>query len=261
MKREEILNQPDGEILRLPCGKEEMIIYKIGSHLQLIFVAPSSPKRDLQSEIDLYQPWHLTTPYTQALLLGLLWQPRPQRIYQIGLGGGRVPMVMHHYFPEASITIAEISKQVEAVAAEYFGLSSNNHLRVILQDGRDYLEKLEVATVYDMIIVDAYYAIGDTPSQFTSREFYKLCLHHLTQEGVILMNIFPSFPNFQDKINSMKAVYQHVAQVPTGGNAVLIGFNQGEVRKQTLEHRALDIEASLGITFSLAVHARNLQFM
>jgi spermidine synthase len=91
--------QPDGIIFCQDSGVHYVVVRKDQSHIKLALVEKVNLHTDLlQSVFDLNNPLHLVSEYTQAMLLGLVWQSQPQRIYIAGFGGGRIPLVLHHYF-------------------------------------------------------------------------------------------------------------------------------------------------------------------
>ena len=68
---------------------------------------------EVQSRIDPTHPLRLLSPYTQAMMLALLWCPQPQRILLIGLGGGRLQLVLHHLLEDARLETVELDPLVQ----------------------------------------------------------------------------------------------------------------------------------------------------
>ena len=121
--------KPDGVLAVEPAGPHYAVVTKRGSHLRLVLAEQTRPQSDLtQSSLDLEDPLHLVSPYTQAALLGLAWPQDLRSVYAIGLGGGRVPLVLHHYLPEATVDCAEIEPVVVGVAQKYFGLRQDRRV-------------------------------------------------------------------------------------------------------------------------------------
>src|SRR5689334_8137581 len=82
--------QPNGDIYSKASALHDIVVHKTGSQLQLLFRDPTAS--DVMSRLDLNDPLRLVAAYTQALMLGLIWMPQPQRAYVLGLGGGRLPL-------------------------------------------------------------------------------------------------------------------------------------------------------------------------
>jgi hypothetical protein len=125
--------------------------------------------------------------------LGLLWQPQPRRIYAIGLGGGRVPLVLHHYLPGAAIECSEIDPVVLRLAERYFGLRPDERLHVAIEDGREWLAGRDRRQPYDIIFVDAFLDRGYAPYRLATVEFCELAQAHLSERGVLIINLRSEF--------------------------------------------------------------------
>ena len=83
------LEEPDGTLYAEMHGAYFVIIMKGEGNLRLWLLDPQNPDSGvMQSEMRLDDPLALFDDYTQAAMLGLLWQPEPKRIYVAGLGGG-----------------------------------------------------------------------------------------------------------------------------------------------------------------------------
>ena len=90
--------QPDGVIFSQPSGIHFLTIKKVQFIIQLVLVEQVTLKMDwVQSILNLNDPIYLIFPYTQAMMLALLWNSQPKKIYIAGFGGGSIPQVLHHY--------------------------------------------------------------------------------------------------------------------------------------------------------------------
>ena len=78
----------------------------------------------------------------------------------------------------------EIDQKIVDLADTYFGLS--NAVQVTTYDGRAYLNATDAR--YDVIMVDAYQDIT-IPFQMSSVEFFQLVQEHLTEDGVMVVNM------------------------------------------------------------------------
>ena len=121
--------QPDGIIFCQRFGIQYVVVRKDKYKIKLALVEKVNLHTDLlQSVLDLNNPLHLVSEYTQAMLLGLVWQSQPQRIYIAGFGGGRIPLVLHHYLPETVIECADVDPIAIEAATQCFGVQLDDRL-------------------------------------------------------------------------------------------------------------------------------------
>ncbi len=174
-------------------GAYFVIVTKGEGNIRLWLLDPQHPDSGvMQSEMRLDDPLALYDDYTQAAMLGLLWQPQPTRVYVAGLGGGCVPLVLHHYFPTVKIDCTEIEPAIIAMATAYFGLEVDERLQVALADGREWLAAQHEP--YDFMFVDVFLDRGYVPYRMSTVEFYTLCRQRLTTDGVLVANFLASDP-------------------------------------------------------------------
>jgi len=189
-------NKPDGILLQQSGNDENMLIVKDGNQIILYFAgkSDSSNERELSgimSRIDIYNPIKLLGIYTQAMMLTLVLNNHPKRVYMLGFGGGRIPMIFHHYFPEIIVEGSEINPKIASLTNKYFGIKSDNRLKVAIQEGRKHLSSL-TKNRYDIILVDCYTGVGHHPYTLSTVEFYNLCKSRLTEFGVVATNLIDS---------------------------------------------------------------------
>jgi spermidine synthase len=209
----------DGVLAVQPAGPHFAVVTKRGSHVRLVLAEQVRPQSNLtQSSMDLNDPLHLVSPYTQAVVLGLAWAQEVRRVYVIGLGGGRVPMVLHHYLPESIIDCAEIDPVVVSLAEKYFGLRQDERLRVAVADGREWLARPEGRGPYDMIFLDAYLDNAYTPYLLATRQFCRLCRDRLGEEGVLVVNLMTTDRYHADKVRTLQSVFPQACYCPAAGD-------------------------------------------
>jgi spermidine synthase len=230
--------------------------------VRLVLVEQARPQTTVtQSECDLSDALRLVAPYTQAALLGLLWQPQPRRIYVIGLGGGRVPLVLHHYLPEAVIECSEIDPVVLRLAERYFGLRPDERLQVVIEDGREWLTRRDRRQPYDIIFLDAFLDRGYTPYRLATVEFCELCRAHLSERGVLIINLLESDPFFAARVRTVEQVFAHVNLCPVPGENCLVfaAVTPGLDREEWLE-QARAAQETHGFTFPFVERAIDLAY-
>jgi len=102
----------------------------------------------------------------------------------LGLGTGTFAKYCTEYFENVSIEGVEIDEKIADLATEYFDLPDS--VSVSVYDGRSYLSSSEKK--YDVIMVDAYQDIT-IPFQMSSKEFFAEVKNHLTDDGVMVVNM------------------------------------------------------------------------
>jgi spermidine synthase len=245
--------QPDGIIFCQDSGVHYVVVRKDRSQIKLALVEKVNLHTDLlQSVFDLNNPLHLVSEYTQAMMLGLIWQNQPQRIYIAGFGGGRIPLVLHHYLPESTIDCADIDPIAIEAATKCFGVKLDDRLTVAIQDGREYLEQQNSDIQYDIIMTDVFFGNGYFPHRLATQEFYQLCKKHLSSDGVVLVNLLQRDEFYAEKIKTFQSVFNRVCVCPWKDiNSVLIGSNSAILEKDEIVARAKYLQDGHDFSFSL----------
>lgn len=253
--------QPDKVIFCKESGVHYVAVTKERSHIKLSLVEKVNRQTDLlQSVLDLNNPLHLVTQYTQAMMLGLVWQNQPQRIYLAGFGGGRIPLVLHHYLPETVIECADIDPIAIEAATQCFGVQFDDRLTVTIQDGREYLEQQKSATQYDIIMIDVAFGNGYFPHRLSTKEFYHLCEKHLSSEGVVLANLLQRDEFYAEKITTFQSVFSQVCLcVGEESNSILMGSNSAILEKNELVSRAKYLQDGHQFSFHLTDRAQEIK--
>lgn len=256
-----VANKPDGVLCVEPDGPRFVIVTKAGTQLRLLLAQQARPRTGVtQSHLDLSDPLHLVAPYMQAAMLGLLWSPQPGRIYTTGLGGGRVPLVWHHYLPDVLIECAEISPVVLNAAIRYFGLRTDARLRVAIQDGREWLAGRHEGMPYDIIFVDAFVDRGRTPYRLATIEFARLCRTHLSESGVLIVNLLEADPFMGARVKTIQGAFEQIylCAVP-GGNCVVFASHGPPLDRGELNELATAVQGQHRFSFPLVEHATALK--
>jgi spermidine synthase len=106
------------------------------------------------------------------------------KVLILGNGTGTYASQCRKYFPAAQIEGVEIDGKITSLAGKYFDMPDD--IDISTYDGRAYLEAVD--TKYDVILVDAYQDIT-IPFQMSSKEFFTLVRDHLTDNGVMVVNM------------------------------------------------------------------------
>lgn len=102
----------------------------------------------------------------------------------LGMGTGTYATQCEKYFDNMTIEGVEIDEKITDLAERYFELPKD--VKVTTYDGRAYLNAVDQK--YDVIMVDAYQDIT-IPFQMSSVEFFTLVREHLTDDGVMVVNM------------------------------------------------------------------------
>ncbi len=246
--------QPEGIIFSLTSGIHLVTVKKVKNWLLLSLVERVTPNQNwAQSMLNLNNPLDLALAYTQAMMLGLIWNSEPKNIYSAGLGGGSIPLVLHHYFPDAILECAEIDSLTVEVARKFFGIQLDERLRVIIADAREYLERQQPPTPkYDLILIDVAFGNGYIPYSFTTQEFYRICRDRLSQKGVIVVNTLRQHGFEAEHLKTIRSVFARVyvcrLQV---GNSIFIATNNPPLSSEEIVSKARLIQEKHQLAFPL----------
>ncbi|MEG3894422.1 MULTISPECIES: fused MFS/spermidine synthase [unclassified Microcoleus] len=245
--------QPDGIIFCKDSGVHYVAVKKDKHQIKLSLVEKVNLHTDLlQSVCDFKNPLHLVSEYTQAMMLGLVWQSQPQRIYIAGFGGGRIPLVLHHYLPETVIECADVDPIAIEAATQCFGVLFDGRITVAIQDGREYLEQQNPDIKYDIIMTDVFFGNGYFPHRLATKEFYEICEKRLSSEGVVLVNLLQRDEFYAEKIKTFQSVFSQVCLCPWKDiNSVLIGSNSAILDKNEIVSRAKYLQDGHQFSFPL----------
>ncbi|MGN0316117.1 MAG: spermidine synthase [Fusicatenibacter sp.] len=106
------------------------------------------------------------------------------KILILGMGTGTYAKQCLKYYGNLTVEGVEIDQKITNLARKYFELPKT--VPVTTYDGRAYLQAIDGK--YDVIMVDAYQDIT-IPFQMSSVEFFELVREHLTENGVMVVNM------------------------------------------------------------------------
>lgn len=107
-----------------------------------------------------------------------------QEILILGMGTGTYARQCRKYLGDMRIEGVEIDQSITELSREFFDCPED--ISVTTYDGRAYLNAVDKK--YDVIMVDAYQDIT-IPFQMSSVEFFQLVKEHLTENGVMVVNM------------------------------------------------------------------------
>ncbi|MCJ7624207.1 MAG: fused MFS/spermidine synthase [Anaerolineaceae bacterium] len=169
----------------------------------------------------------------EQVLVGPFFNPAPhfpeniQRIAIVGLAAGTTARQATIAFGEIQIDGYEIDPYIVEVGKEFFEMNQTN-LNVIIQDGRWGLSQSKY--LYDIISVDAYRP-PYIPWHMTTIEFFDIVFQHLTEDGVLVINVGRS-PTDRRLIDALSStVLQvfptvHIIDIPYTFNSIIFATAQ-----------------------------------
>jgi spermidine synthase len=143
----------------------------------------------IQSEMDTKAPNRLVLGYTRTMMGFLVFNPQPQHIGMIGLGGGSIQKHCHRHLPHTQISVAEISPEVIALRDCFCIPKDDNRFKVSCEDGADFVRRQQ--SQFDVLMVDGFDEAGQPP-QLCSQGFYNNCRTALAPEGILVVNVCDS---------------------------------------------------------------------
>jgi spermidine synthase len=148
----------------------------------------------VQSEMCIEQPDKLVFSYTRAMMCFLLFEPSPQHIAMIGLGGGSLAKYCYRYLPQTEITVVEINPDVIALRNEFAIPADDARFNVLLGDGAEFVT--DTARQFDVLMVDGFDA-GGLPAELSSQRFYDDCFASLADNGIMVVNLWGSNAHYE----------------------------------------------------------------
>lgn len=206
----------------------------------------------VQSSMRVTAPYDLELTYTRGVMMFLLFRPQARKVLLIGLGGGSIPKFIHHYLPELSMRVVEINPQIISVARSHFYLPEDDvRLQVLEGDGVAYLRDHPGSA--EVLIMDAYDSKG-LPPDLCSQDFFDNCAEALSDDGLLVINLWGSDRNFDVYLQRIEQSFGHrVLVLPTGrpGNIIVFGFRRppADMRWASLRERAKQLQSAYKIEF------------
>lgn len=174
--------------------------------------------RNQQSSMRIEDPFETDIQYIGYFHIALAVKPSATRTLVIGLGGGSIVKRMWRDYPWMRIDAIEVDADIASLARDQFELPDDERIRVIVADGREWLELSD--ETYDILIVDAF-ADDRIPRPLTTEEFMRTCRDHLAPDGVVVYNVIgavygPHSRHFRSVHRTARNVWRTVWTFPTG---------------------------------------------
>lgn len=124
--------------------------------------------RSIQSVMRKSDPANLVLGYTRTMMGFLFFNPNPEHITMIGLGGGSLAKYCLKYLPDAHFTAVEINERVIAIRDQFHIPADNLKFCVLHADSADYVTNKSDKT--DVLLIDGFDEDGH-PSKLCRLDF------------------------------------------------------------------------------------------
>jgi len=152
--------------------------------------------RAIQSLMRVSRPWDLELAYTRAMMGFLMFNPTPQDVLMVGLGGGSLAKFIRKHLPQTRIAAVEIDPRVIAAARTHFELPPDDEtLTVVEADGALYVKQRPDSA--DIILLDGFDA-GNQVEALATQKFYTACYRALKPGGVLVVNLWGGDTDFAE---------------------------------------------------------------
>lgn len=209
-----------------------------------------------QSSMSLRRPERLELSYTRSMMACLLFNPLPENILVVGLGGGSLVKFLLHHYPDSQITVIEYRQDVIEIAQGFFGVPENDPRLTIRQgDGYQLVSELfyRDEQQFDLLLVDAYDHVGMAQS-IGAQVFFDACAGVLSARGLMSINLWgsdrPSFNLTMQRINQSFQDQSLLLPVADKGNVIALALKQmvNPAKLKKLRPLAEQLEASLQVS-------------
>ena len=178
----------------------------------------------IQSHMRKAEPDKLTLAYTRTMMGFLLFQPKPERIAMIGLGGGSLAKYCLRHVPDAHFTAVEINPKVIALRDKFRIPPDGPNFKVVCADGAAYVRSRSKRV--DVLLVDGFDRDGQ-PGPLGSAEFYDNCYTKLRDGGVLAVNLLEGdnkFGTYTARIRESFDDQVVVVEAEESGNQVAFAY-------------------------------------
>ena len=181
--------------------------------------------RAIQSAMRVSRPWDLELAYTRAMMGFLMFNPLPQEVLMIGLGGGSLAKFIRRQRPQTRITAVEIDPRVIAAARAHFELPPDDTtLSVVEADGALYVRQHPGSA--DVILLDGFDA-GNQVEALATQTFYAACRRVLRPGGILVVNLWGRDSEFAEYFARLTRAFDGEVgwiSVQNKTNVIVFGF-------------------------------------
>ena len=144
----------------------------------------------VETVMSLEDPNRLVLDYIRAMMVILVFIPRPSTLLNLGLGGGAIHRFCKKHLPATKVTTVESNETVVNICRDFFHLDQEEE-NIHIGDAQTYLQthlRQDSPSTYDGILVDLFCNDGIAPCLFDP-SFFELVKRTLSDSGVAVFNI------------------------------------------------------------------------
>lgn len=210
-----------------------------------------------QSSMRLVDPEKLELSYVRAMTSWLLFKETlDDDALVIGLGGGSLTKHLLYHFPDCRLKVVEYRKSVVKIARSHFALPLDPRLKIIIDDGGDYVRQRTESHSqrYSLVFVDAF-DHNSMAESICCEAFFDACQLLLKANGMLVINLWGSErPLFAQVALWMERVFNgKILFVPVQGKGNVIGLAFNDTcplyQLKDLRLRAIALEEQYQIEF------------
>jgi spermidine synthase len=170
----------------------------------------------------------------------------------IGLGGGSVPRLIHHYMPDIQMDTVELDSAVLEAAEKHFNFKRDKKNTVRIGDGRVHVRMMLRRKVkYDIIMLDAFRG-GYIPYHLTTKEFFQQVKGLLSENGIVAANMRPDFKIYDYHKRTMAKVFPSLYTFGKTGNKICVALQRRtNVHKNEMMQNAIKLQTRYQFEFRL----------
>lgn len=220
-----------------------------------------------QSAVRLSAPDALEFGYTRMMMSALLFQPNPQYILMLGMGGGSLAKFCYRHLPTAKICVIEIDADVIAFRDQFMVPPDDKRLFVLQADADAFVATNMLYA--DVIMLDAFDRAG-TAAAAINKNFYQNLRNNLTPKGLLVANMVGSKATRLGHLQGINAAFSgNIVTLPVehDGNYLVFAFRDStfEPRWRWMQAQAPAMQKRFGLDFPAYVaalsHARKGGFL
>ena len=202
--------------------REAPLLHEENGELSLHFNFPTIQSRMLKTD-----PERLVLDYTRTMMGFLLFNPKPERIAMIGLGGGSLAKYCRRKLPGSKFIAVEVSPDVIGLR-DQFGIPPDDALlNILCADGADFVR--DESESLDVLLVDGFDS-GGQPERLCSAAFYDDCHAALRAGGILVVNLCAddtSYGSYVNRIGDSFAGKMAVVEAEEGDNKIVFACKDG----------------------------------
>lgn len=204
----------------------------------------------VQGAMRIAKPDAIELEYVQMMMMWMLFIEKPRHIVQLGLGSAALTKFCYQRFPEAKVTAIDLNPNVIAICHALFGLPPNDaRLNVVEMNALDFVMNPANHGKVDVLQVDLYDEEARGPVLDTP-EFYQACADCLSDNGIMTVNVFGDYMNYDKNFQHMELAFDSVVWLPEvhDANIIAVAFKQSpEVDFAELYERAGVIKKQMNL--------------